>query len=148
MDEIELLKNETTELLTKLDLPPKILNVEKKNETILLDVEVPKIESFLTQDTILALQHLLRLILKRKTEKNIFVDLDINSYKKKKAKYLQELAKTIADEVALTKKERILDPMPSYERRVIHLYLAQRSDVTTESIGKEPNRRVVIKPYP
>jgi len=58
------------------------------------------------------------------------------------------LAKEIADEVALTKKEKILPPMPAYERRIIHLELAQRPDVTTQSIGQEPERRVVIKPYP
>jgi len=61
---------------------------------------------------------------------------------------LKELAKSVADEVALTKKERILEPMSAYERRIIHLELASRPDVTTESIGKEPKRRVVIKPYP
>jgi spoIIIJ-associated protein len=38
--------------------------------------------------------------------------------------------------------------MSAYERRIIHLELAGRSDVTTESIGEEPERKVVIKPYP
>ncbi|GAH78291.1 unnamed protein product [marine sediment metagenome] len=38
--------------------------------------------------------------------------------------------------------------MPAYERRIIHLELAERDDVTTESIGEEPERRVIIRPYP
>ena len=61
---------------------------------------------------------------------------------------MRETANSVADEVALTKKEKELAPMPAYERRVIHLELADRKDVTTESIGEEPKRRVVIRPYP
>jgi spoIIIJ-associated protein len=86
--------------------------------------------------------------LKREIKADFYIDIDISGYKKKKIEYLKELARSIADEVSLTKKEIILDPMPSFERRIIHLELASRPDVTTESIGKEPKRRVVIKPYP
>jgi len=50
--------------------------------------------------------------------------------------------------VALTKKEKSLAPMPAYERRIIHLELAGRQDVITESIGQEPERRVMIKLRP
>jgi spoIIIJ-associated protein len=98
--------------------------------------------------TLLEIQHLLNAIFKKEMGEEFFLDLDIEGYKEKKIKYLKELARSVADEVALTKKERILEPMPAYERRIIHLELASRSDVTTESIGKEPKRRVVIKPYP
>ncbi len=72
--------------------------------------------------------------------------MDINDYKKKKIQYLKELAKSIAEEVVLTQKEKILSPMPAYERRVIHLELSERKDIATESIGKEPERRVIIRP--
>jgi spoIIIJ-associated protein len=98
--------------------------------------------------TLLEIQHLLNAIFKKEMGEEFFLDLDIEGYKEKKIKYLKELARSVADEVALTKKERILEPMPAYERRIIHLELASRPDVTTESIGKEPKRRVVIKPYP
>jgi len=98
--------------------------------------------------TLLEIQHLLNAIFKKEIGEEFFLDLDVEGYKEKKIKYLKELARSVADEVALTKKERILEPMPAYERRIIHLELASRPDVTTESIGKEPKRRVVIKPYP
>ena len=94
------------------------------------------------------IQHLLKAILRRKIGALFYIDLDINNYKKKKIAYLRELARSIADEVALTKKEKVLSPMPSYERRIIHLELAGRSDVTTESIDEEPKRKVVVRPYP
>jgi spoIIIJ-associated protein len=98
--------------------------------------------------TLFEIQHLLKAILKREISENFYLDLDINDYKKKKIEYLKELAKSVADEVSLTKKEKILSPMPAYERRIIHLEIAGRKDVTSESIGKEPERRVVIRPYP
>jgi len=98
--------------------------------------------------TLVEIQHLLKTILKRKISEPFFIDLDINGYKKKKIEYLKELAKSIADQVALTKKEKSLASMPAYERRIIHLELAGRQDVTTESIGQEPERRVMVRPYP
>ncbi|MGB9637586.1 MAG: R3H domain-containing nucleic acid-binding protein [Microgenomates group bacterium] len=52
----------------------------------------------------------------------------------------------MADEVILTKREKILPPMSAKERRIIHLILSERKDVKTESFGKEPERRVIIKP--
>jgi len=120
----------------------KILKIKIKTEE-------PKILIGQNGQTLAEIQHLLKTILKKKvSEENFYIDLDINDYKKKKIEYLKETAKNIADEVALTKKERILSPMPAYERRIIHLELAERGDVTTQSIGKEPDRRVVIKPYP
>lgn len=96
--------------------------------------------------TLMETQRLLRMILNRAIKKNFYLNLDINDYKKKKIEYLKDLARDLADEVGLTKKEKILSPMSSYERRVIHLELANRQDVITESEGEGPNRRLVIKP--
>ena len=147
MIDLEQAKKEAILFFEKLNFKAKVKKAKIENETIILDFEVEDAEN-LVGETLFEIQHLLKAILKKKTKENFYLDLDINDYKKKKIKYLQELAKSVADEVALTKKEKILDPMPAYERRIIHLILAERPDVTTESIGKEPNRRVVIKPYP
>jgi spoIIIJ-associated protein len=56
------------------------------------------------------------------------------------------LATKTAKEVARTKIEAVLDPMNSYERRIVHSKLADWRDVVTESLGEEPNRCLVIKP--
>ncbi len=100
--------------------------------------------------TLFEIQHLLKAILKRQIapEKTFYIDLDVNNYKKKKVEYLKELARSTADEVSLSRKEMVLIPMSAYERRIIHLELADRSDVATESVGREPERKVVIRPYP
>jgi len=124
-------------------LPQKDLTL-----SINLKTEEPQILIGERGQTLAEIQRLLKAILKRKIAEPFFIDLDINGYKKKKAEYLKELARSMADEVVLTKREKNLPPMPAYERRVIHLELAGRSDVTTESIGQEPERRIVIKPYP
>lgn len=72
--------------------------------------------------------------------------LDIGEYKIVKEQKLESLAKKIAREVANTKIEAKLDPMNSYERRIIHETLVNNKRVITESEGEEPNRYVVIKP--
>ena len=72
--------------------------------------------------------------------------LDIGEYKIAKEHKLESLAKRTAREVAASKIPAKLDPMNSYERRIIHSILADHRKVTTESEGEEPNRYVVIKP--
>ena len=111
-----------------------------------LKAEEPQILIGEHGQTLAEIQHLLKAILKRKINEHFFLDLDINDYKKKKNDYLKEMARNLADEVALTKKEKWLSPMPPYERRIIHMELAGRSDVSTESLGEEPDRKIVIRP--
>ncbi len=72
--------------------------------------------------------------------------VDTNDYKQKRKERLEKLAKYTAKEVAKTKVEAKLDPMNSFERRIIHNALNDSKDVMTESFGEEPNRYVVIKP--
>ena len=113
---------------------------------IKIKVEEPKILIGQGGIVLNTIQKLLSKILKKQNKGEFFVDLDINEYKEKKYTYLKEMANSIADEVALSKKERELEPMPAYQRRIIHLELAKRNDVSTESIGEEPERRIIIKP--
>ncbi len=72
--------------------------------------------------------------------------IDINSYKEKREKSLEQLARRVAREVATTKIEVKMDSMNSYERRIIHNALTNNKNVYTESEGEEPNRYVVVKP--
>jgi len=119
-----------------------------KEETIFLKLksEEPKVLIGKNGRTLSGVQHLLKAILKRRFLENFFLDVDIDDYKEKKTEYLKEIAHETADEVALIKKEKILAPMPAHERRIIHLELAEREDITTESMGEEPERRFVVRP--
>ena len=91
--------------------------------------------------SILTSQHLLN-----ELGRNFKFTIDINSYKEKREKSLESLARRIAREVATTKVEAKLDSMNSYERRIIHNALTNNKRVYTGSVGEEPNRYVVIKP--
>jgi len=93
-------------------------------------------------------EYIIRLILARKFSQKINLMIDINNFKKERYKKIIELARLAAKKVQFTKKALVLSPMPAYERRIIHLELSTWSDIVTESIGEEPRRRVVIKPYP
>lgn len=77
---------------------------------------------------------------------NFRFQLDVGEYKVKQQKNIEYLAKKVAREVAKTKIEAKLDPMNSYERRLVHSILSDNDKVYTESVGEEPNRAVVIKP--
>jgi predicted RNA-binding protein Jag len=143
----EIIKKIIEEFFQKMDLVFSF-NFSILKDTILVDVKLKEEDLEDPEEFIFAAQLILRNLLRKKTGEKIYLDLDINDYKKKRIKYLKELARKVADEVALTKKQKILDPMPAYERRIIHLEIAQRNDVLSESIDKEPKRRVVIKPYP
>ncbi len=96
--------------------------------------------------TIQALQNVIRQIVYNAVENNnLLITLDVENYKEKRVSNIERLAKRIAKEVLATKTEAKLDSMNSYERRIVHAILADNPHLTTESIGEEPNRCVVIK---
>lgn len=111
-----------------------------------IKLEEPQILIGERGQTLFEIQRLLRTVLNKRLQEIFYLNLDINDYKKKKIEYLKGLAKDLADEAVLTREERILSPMPAYERRIIHTELAQRQDVSTEGQGEGFDRHVVIKP--
>ena len=95
-----------------------------------------------------ALEHILKKIIRKKYGEDFKFTLDINDYRMKQLEDLKQDVKAAAKEVRLYQKEVPLQPMSAFERRIVHLLLAEYPDIATESIGREPDRRVVIKPYP
>lgn len=95
-----------------------------------------------------ALEHILKKILKKKYGEVAKFTLDINDYRIKRLEDLKQDIKDAAKEVRLYHREVSLRPMPSFERRITHLLLAEYPDIMTESVGEDPERRVIIKPYP
>ncbi len=91
------------------------------------------------------IDHLFRLAAGRYgIEKLILVD--VNNYRRERENIIVELAKGAARKAAATKAEIPLPAMNAYERRLVHMELASRPDVCTESIGEGKNRYVVIRP--
>ncbi len=93
-----------------------------------------------------ALQHLVNLMLSRRTGQWTRVLVDVEDYRGRRERQLVDLATRAAGRVAETGKMLQLEPMPALERRWIHIALRDNGDVATQSIGEEPNRRVVILP--
>lgn len=92
-----------------------------------------------------ALQLLIRQMVNSKLNSPLGIIIDVGNYKEKRAKSIEYLAKKLAREAYKTKTEVTMDSMNSYERRIVHEALAEDKYVYTESIGEEPNRKVVIK---
>ncbi|MCX6722082.1 MAG: hypothetical protein NTY04_02745 [Candidatus Staskawiczbacteria bacterium] len=123
-------------------------STEEEKDVVDLKIitEEPQILIGQQGQTLFEIQRLLRMVLNKKMQKVFYLNLDINGYKKKKIEYLKNLAKDLADQASLTKEEKVLPPMSSYERRIVHAELSQRTDVVTESRGEGLDRYVVIKP--
>ena len=92
-----------------------------------------------------ALQLIIRQMVNSKLKEPLSIIIDVGNYKEKRARSIEYLAKRLAREAYKTKTEVTMDSMNSYERRIVHEALADDKYVYTESIGEEPNRKVVIK---
>ena len=95
-------------------------------------------------ETLYAFQSIISAIASKGLAFRIRIILDIEGYKDKRQKTLEDLAEKIAKTVIKTKREVTLEPMQAYERKIIHSKLQNSDKVTTRSIGEEPRRRVVI----
>ncbi len=93
-----------------------------------------------------ALQHLVNLMLSKEMGAWTRVLVDVEDYRGRRERQLRELADRAAARVVETGKMLQLEPMPALERRWIHLTLRDHAGVATQSIGEEPNRRVVLVP--
>ena len=96
-------------------------------------------------ETLNAIQTLLSSIENKDIEEKIRIILDISGYKDKRKKVLEELADKISKTVIKTGKKVTLEPMPAYERKIIHSRLQNNKKVTTESVGEEPHRKIVVE---
>jgi len=96
--------------------------------------------------TLAALQHMVRLIVAHQTKDRVPIVIDVEGYKQRRYKALQDLALRMAEQVKANKIPFTLEPMPAYERRIIHLTLAEHPGVTTQSIGEGESRKAVILP--
>lgn len=95
-------------------------------------------------ETLYALQTVLNSIANKGLENRVVIRLDIENYKAKREKTLQDLAIKTSKTVMNTGKSITLEPMQAYERKIIHSALQDNKRISTDSIGEEPRRRIVI----
>lgn len=96
--------------------------------------------------TLNALQYLTQLIVNRHSDQYINIVLDAENYRERRRETLVALAERLANKAIKSGKKVVLEPMPSYERKIIHSALAENEKVKTYSDGVEPNRHIVISP--
>jgi spoIIIJ-associated protein len=124
---------------------------DKSVKSIVVEIHTPDNARFLigkNGQNLRSLEQILRAIFLKKMPEINNIVVDVNDYKRSRTDYLVELARQAVTRVRSTQKAEALTPMTGYERRVVHMELASYPDIATESIGAEPNRRIVIKPYP
>jgi len=97
-------------------------------------------------ETLAALQHIVRLLVNRKMGRMVNLVVDIQGYKQRREQNLRRLAERMATQAVRSGRTVYLEPMPPYERRIIHLALRDHPDVTTQSVGEGNRRRVTIIP--
>lgn len=94
--------------------------------------------------TINALQDLAQVYMNHHGASHVNVVLDVDDYRERREETLERLAESTAREAIATGKQVFLDPMPSFERKLIHAELANNRHVTTFSEGRDPHRAVVV----
>lgn len=132
----------------------KLMNITIESEINITEDNIYNINLVTSNNSILigkegktldAIQCLLRQISQNDLQNKIKINVDISNYKYEQTKKLEKNIKNIAKEVLKTKVDTSLDPMNSYNRRIVHTIVSEFSDLETESIGEGKERHVVIK---
>ena len=143
---IAFIKETINEIIKKMSAEGN-LEVRRRDENISITIFSDNNAILIGKNgkNITAMQLLIRQMINSKLSKPLSIIIDVGNYKEKRAKSIEYLAKRLAREAYKTKTEITMDSMNSYERRIVHSILADDKYVYTESIGEEPNRKVVIK---
>ena len=158
LDEKKKLIEETTkEFLDKMDFKATIFtsttvspseDEDESNEPISVEIELTDSKYLIGKFgvNLSALQHLLRVIVRKKSGERIEFNVDVNGYRQEQKQSIISFARETAERVAREKKAIILRPMNGYERRLVHMELSNFDGIKTESIGEDEDRKVVVKP--
>ena len=142
----EFIREFTTNILEKMNLKSQI-NVDEDEKIFTVKLKSNDNSILIGKDgkNLSALQILIRQAVRNNTKFNLKINLDISNYKRRKEQFFESDIKNIINEVLTTKTNTTLDPMNSYQRRLVHNVANNYYNIETESFGEEPNRCVTIK---
>ncbi len=149
--EIEFIKKTLTDILLKLNVvfEMEILNDSDINATIfLIKTDESNILIGYKGVTLSAISHIVRRIVDKKfniRDTGLYFIIDINNYHSKKIEELKANAKMLAERAKYFKSSVEMEPLPPYERMIIHAIFTNSHDFETSSCGEGDKRRVVIK---
>jgi len=95
-------------------------------------------------ENLVALQQIVSAITSKTVGRPVHVPVDVEGYRRRREEQLREIARRVAGRVKTTGQAVTLEPMLAYERRIVHLSVQDQPGIKTESVGMDPNRRVVI----
>lgn len=141
-------KNIAEHLLNLMDIKDPQLKVSIKDRAVYLEITTPESSILIGEQgkTLQALQFILTLMIAKEKNTRFSVYVDVNGYRGEYEERLVRLAKQAAEEVKRSKKVKQFDPMPSIDRRIIHLALKDDAGVITESKGDGIFRKILVKP--
>jgi spoIIIJ-associated protein len=93
-----------------------------------------------------SLQHIARVLVRKKIDEKIKFVLDVNSYRQERNTSIVRLAQSMAEQAIQEKRAIVMRPMSPYERRIVHMELSTNSQIKTESIGEGEDRKIIISP--
>ena len=113
-----------------------------------IDLEGPDLDMLVGSngETLDALQELTRLAVLRQSKRRVRLLLDINGFRARQRERLVSVVRATAEQVIRSQEDHEFQPMTPAERKIVHDAVAAIDGVTTESLGEEPNRRVIIQP--
>ena len=143
---VSFIKDTKNEIISKMNTEAN-LEVRRRDNSISITIFSDNNAILIGKNgkNVSALQLLIRQMVNSNLKEPLSIIIDVGNYKEKRARNIEYLAKKLAREAYKTKTEITMDSMNSYERRLVHSALADDKYVYTESIGEEPNRKVVIK---
>jgi spoIIIJ-associated protein len=147
LEPVELLEELLEEVVDGLRLDAELV-VEERDGILSGRLEGEDVGLFIGRhgQTIDAVQHLAQRIVFPEGPSSVRVVIDANGYRARRAEALRAEADDAADEALSSGKPVELDPLPPFERRIVHEYLRERGDVETHSEGNEPERYLVVTP--
>lgn len=147
IDPVEEAKKFIQNVCTTMNAPCEI-DVKQEGRQVEFSLSGEKIALLIGKrgQTLNSLQYLTQLVANRYSDQYLMITLDAENYRKRRNETLNRLAERLAQKALQTKRDVTLEPMPSYERKVIHSALANNHSVQTFSNGKEPYRYIVISP--
>jgi spoIIIJ-associated protein len=144
---LEEAKGVLEELLRLMEVPGTV-EVATGGETARLNVRGSDLGVLIGRrgEKLASLQHIVNLIVAKKEGEYHRIAVDVENYRGRREEQLRDVADRAAKRVLQTGKIIQLEPMPAIERRIVHMALVENSKVRTQSVGVEPNRRIVILP--
>ena len=151
---LQITKDTVRELLQRMGIEARITaswgeaDSPGKIQPLFLDIHGDDLSILIGRrgETLTALQYITRLIVGKELKRPVAVLIDIEGYRARRERQIRRLAQQMARQAVETERTMSLEPMPAYERRLVHIELRENPDVDTLSVGERDQRKVTIIP--